>query len=145
MKTNTNFELMIKEFDILQDVIKFQEDIRMKSRNWCITIISAITITFISEKISFSNLNFLIMNSVLIVLFLWLELIYRVAEKRAIIRSSYVESALRGEKKYDGPLIGKSLSKSNSIKTQIKELNNIRIYFTYLILFLLTILIYLIK
>lgn len=130
-------ELAIKELEILQRVIERQEEIRLQIRKWYIAIITALTIAFLSNEITFCKCNYVLITFIITVSFLWLEVVHRVAEQRAMNRSGIVEKQLRLGNAYDGPKINDSLSKNNNPNEQWKALNNIRIYGIYVIYYLI--------
>lgn len=49
-------------------------------------------------------------------------------------RSGEIEESLRGERAYDGPIMGKSISVENGIPYQLRSLKNVRVYGPYLAL-----------
>ncbi len=128
----------MEELKLLQNVIGRQEDFRMKIKSWAVTLVSAVSIAFLSGKINISSKSYIIMSVGIIVSFCWTDVIYRVAQNRAMKRSGNVESYLRGEVEYSGPKIGSSLSIPNTLSEQFGAFNNVRTYSVYLILVILT-------
>jgi len=135
--------IAVEELKIVEEIINYQESIRFKFLGWLITIISAISVAFLSSKLNISQNSFLLLSTLIIMIFLWLDTIHRVAVDRAIERAGKIERYLRAEnKKYDGPKIGESISIKNGIKYQIIALANIRVYSPYLALFIAVLVIY---
>ena len=135
-------EIALKELEILQGVISKQEDIRLKIRGWYIAIVSALLLAFVSKELNINKFEFITTAILISILFLWLEVIHRVAESRAMVRAKEVETMLRDEIELDNPKIGLTLGKSNNFKEQLTALNNVRIYTTYIIFLFLTIALY---
>jgi hypothetical protein len=123
-----------EELKALQAIISSQEEARALIKNWLIGLITVISGAFVSGKVAFSRVGYLIISIGIIVLFLWIDTVHRVSQDRAIGRSQLVEQFLREKTVYDGPLIGRTLSAANTLSEQIKALNNIRLYFPYIIL-----------
>lgn len=141
MKAEEKTSIILKELELLQSIIARQENARLTIRNWFIGFITALVVSYLSNSISIPTSTFLSIGTVLILMFYWTELVYRVAEKRAIVRSNEIEMQLRDMESYDGPKIGLSLGRPNRLRDQILEIpNNVRIsgpYLTILILVLL--------
>ena len=134
--------ILLKEYEFLQNIIARQENTRLTIRNWFMGFITALSIAYLSNSVSIPKNGFLLVSVVLILLFYWTELVYRVAEKRAMIRSDEVEKYLREGTEYDGPKIGLSLGKSNRFSDQLKEIpTNIRISGPYVVISILILLI----
>lgn len=137
--------IIIKELEIMQGIIARQEEMRMQCRNWYITIVTALTVAFFSKEVSLGQRHYLLITLVLAASFLWLEVIHRVAEQRAMDRGLLIEQALRKEVVYNGPSIGESFKDASTKGEQLKALNNIRLYATYLLLSLLAIIVSFLK
>lgn len=130
-------EIALEELKILQGIAQNQEELRFKIRGWCLALVTAFSVAFLSEKVKFCGGQFILISSLIVVLFLWLDVLYRVAQDRAFARAKDVEKYLRGTGDYSGPLIRNSLSVPNSVKDQCESLNNIRVYGPYVLLFLI--------
>lgn len=135
----TNKQLALEELKLLLDIAQGQEELRFKIRGWCIALVTAFSVAFLSEKIKFSGCQFILISSLILVLFLWLDVLYRVAQDRAFKRSKVVEENLRGIGNYSGPLIGEYLSVPNSAKDQVVSLKNIRVYGPYVLLLVIVV------
>jgi len=138
-------QLAFDEIKILNDIIGIQEDVRQKIRNWTIILISGVSIAFLSKKIDLGPYHYLAVCYSILLLFLWADVIHRVAQSRAIRRSIDVEKALGDGGQYDGPKIATSLSVSSNLREQWRAFNNVRVYSIYLILGLLSTVIFLCK
>ena len=132
----SNLDLAIEELKILFSIISRHDDLSFKIKKWAITINSALIIGIASGKITeyIANNYLILFLPVLPLIFLWIDVIHRVAMDRAIKRQADVEECVRNNNNYDGPKIDMTLSKPNSFKDQMKALNNVRMYFIYLIL-----------
>ena len=126
--------IALEEFKLVQSIINNQEQIRVKVVGWCIATISAISVAYLSKKFQFSPGSYFAVSLTIIVIFLWLDTVHRVAVDRAIIRSGEIESFFRKEVDYDGPKIGKSISVKNGIPYQLRSLKNVRVYGPYVAL-----------
>ena len=129
--------LALEEFKMLQEIARDQEELRAKIRGWCVAIITALSVAALSKEIQISGATFLFVASVILCLFLWLDVLYRVAQDRAFRRAKKVEIILRGNLYYDGPRIRDSLSVPNSIEDQLQSLNNVRVFGPYFLLLII--------
>lgn len=128
-------ELAIDEMKILRDIAKHQEDQRLKIKGWLITLVTALSIAYLTKKLSISALQYVGLSLLLSVLFLWLDVVFKVAQNRALKRCADVENYLRvGAGNFDGPLISVTLSKANTCSEQLAALNNVRVYGVYVLL-----------
>jgi hypothetical protein len=131
-----------EELKILKEIIFLQEEARAKIKSWAVGLVSAITVTFVSERISLSWEEYLLICGGILALFLWMDVIHRVAEDRAIKRSSEIEVILRDRsKQYDGPKISISVSIPNKFSEQRKALLNVRVYSPYAVIMALIIIV----
>lgn len=129
----TKQQLALEELKMLQEIAQNQEELRFKIRGWCMALITALAVAFLSKELKLSGGHFALISSIILFLFLWLDVLYRVAQVRAFKRADAVESFLRGEEQtYEGPKIRSSLSIPNSLEEQKESLNNIRIYGPYI-------------
>ncbi len=135
-------KMALEELKIVETIINAQEQIRLKISGWGVATVSAISVAFLSKKLGLPPDSYLILSIIILAIFLWLDTVHRVAVDRAIQRSNYIESVLRGEVAYDGPRIGESISVSNGIPYQLKSLKNVRVYAPYLALSFAVIFIY---
>lgn len=127
-------QLALEELKLLQGIAEAQETLRFKIRGWCVALITALSVAVLSHKILFPVGQFLLIAMVIMLTFLWLDVLYRVAQDRALKRAKLVEESLRGLVKYDGPKVRESLSVPNSVADQMLSLNNVRVYGPYLLL-----------
>lgn len=130
-------QLALEELKLLQGIAQNQEELRFKIRGWCLALVTALSVAFLSERIKFSGGQYIFVSCLILVLFLWLDVLYRVAQDRAFARKKVVEEYLRGIGEYSGPLIRDSLSGPNSVEEQCVSLNNIRVYGPYVFLFVI--------
>ena len=133
-ENNDMNQLALEEFKLLQGIAEAQETLRFKIRSWCVALITALSVAVLSQKIQFSVCQFLLIATVIMLMFLWLDVLYRVAQDWALRRAKLVEESLRGLIKYDGPKVRESLSAPNSVADQVLSLNNVRVYGPYLLL-----------
>lgn len=127
-------QLALEELRLLQEIIKHQEELRAQLTNWAVGLIGAVTVAFLSTEISLSRFQFLFVGCTLVFASFWMNVIYRVAQNRAIVRGIRVEHYLREGNAYDGPRIGASLAVRNSVGEQLRAAANIRMYAPYSIL-----------
>lgn len=134
-------ELALEELKILQEIIARHDDISFKIKGWCLTLNIGILAALygVSGGNSIQLSKYLIYPSLLliIVFFIWLEAIYRVAMNRAIQRTAKIEKEICENDLKDYPKINAALGKPNKIKDQLKALNNVRIVAPYLIIFII--------
>lgn len=102
-------DLAVEELKLIQGIIGRQEEVRLRLRSWGITLIAAASVAQLSGELELSASRYLFVSLSVIGLFWFLEAVHRRAEERAILRSAQIESALRGEEQYRGPLIRRSL------------------------------------
>lgn len=127
-------EMALEELKVLADIISRHDEISLKIKGWCTTLVTGFLVAMFSGTIQAPlNVSGLLV-AVIIVIFLWIDVVFRVAEDRAINRQGEVEKALRGEVQYDGPKIKWSLSTPNTFRDQLRSLNNNRIYLPYVAL-----------
>ena len=137
--------IALEELKLVQSIIHNQEQMRVKVVGWCIAIISAISIAYLSKKLELPSNSYFGLSLAIVSIFLWLDTVHRVAVDRAIIRSGEIESFFRKEIEYDGPKIGKSISVKNGIPYQFRSLKNVRVYGPYLVLCFAVFCMYLMK
>ena len=126
--------IALEELKLVQSIIHTQEQMRFKVVGWCIATITGLSVAYLSEKLDLPHTSYFVLSILIILIFLWLDTVHRVAVDRAIMRSGEIEKALRGEAEYDGPKIGESLSLKNGILYQLRSLKNVRVYGPYLAL-----------
>lgn len=121
-------ELAITEIQMVQQVIQQQTDLRNRIVAWSVTLNTAIVVALSSQTIQLSKERYLIVAVVVTLVFFWLDTIHKVTENRAIDRSNAIESYLRGEGGYNGPQLGLSLSKPNTLAQQIRVAKLVRVW-----------------
>lgn len=124
------------EIKILQGIIADQEGNRLKLRNWGISLLSILTVAFLSEDaLRIHPLSYFVIAMAFVGLFYLLEIYHAVAEYRAMDRSRAVEDCLRQRRRaYHGPLIGISLIQRFK-KGELKKIARLRrIYLPYLVM-----------
>ena len=144
-KKSLKFDLAIKEIELLNVAIARQETIGLKIRGWFLTLISAVTITLLSkDSFGLSLIGYFAISVTIILFFFFIEISHRVVEFKAIDRSQHVERLIRENKvkKYDGPKISDSLVEKNP-KCWFEAIFHPRIFPSYLIIFILILLIFL--
>ena len=70
-------------------------------------------------------------------LFFWMDVVYKVAQDRAIARSAKIEDQIRNGAQYDGPRVGTSLAQRNSLTAQRHAAAKMRVWFPFLVLLIL--------
>lgn len=145
MSHSKDKERALDELRILQGIVARHDDISFKIKGWCVTLITGIMLALKSGNFAVSTKSSLILAFGISLLFLWVDVVYRVAEDRAIDRSDEIEKLMRDESEYDGPKIVMTLRKPNTLSDQYKSLKNVRIYLPYLILTMIVIIVSIIK
>ncbi len=113
-------ELATEEWKILQGKITEWGKQMFVIRGWLITILSGLTVALFTTKVA--PHTYYVVGLVLILILMMCELIEAAWQRKAILRAARIEESLRGEKPYDGPLIGESLSASASFADYFSEL-----------------------
>lgn len=138
--SNSKLTVALEEFRMIQTIIINHEALFDKIRGWCITLISAISVAYISDDISISAAPYIILSWFIIFFFAFTEAVHRVAHGRAMNRSEDVENQLSNNcLNYDGPKIRKSL-KTGVTLPDLKEFSNkLRFWVIWGTLFLIVI------
>jgi len=112
MKTEQRVdERAMEEWRQLQDIVSRLEGSEYHVRGWLLVLLGALVAALFSERTRLTGLLFGGVGAVIVALFCWMELVVRVPKRRAIRRADLVEASLRGEREYDGPLLGRSLTR----------------------------------
>ena len=107
--------MALEELKIFQKTISDHEDVFLKIRGWSITLVSAISVGYLSDRISISYFEYVFLSLMIVVFFSWSEAIHRVAQTRAKNRSGEIEQAIRGEIEYNGPSIRATFTQGNTL------------------------------
>ena len=102
--------MALEELKLLAKIIERKESVRLRQRNYAVTIVAALGVAYYSPHVQLSKSAFLILAALVTVIFWVMETIYHHVEDRAIERSNRVEGSIRRLFPYDGPLIGDSLA-----------------------------------
>ena len=132
----SDVSLAWEEVKLLQEIAKNQEDWRFKIRGWAMALVTALSVAAFSSDVRLSGSQYFMLSVVILLVTCWLDVIYRVAQNRALDRAGVVEKHLRGEGDYDGPKITESLSKPSTMAAQLTALTNVRVYGPYVFLFI---------
>jgi hypothetical protein len=97
METET---ITLEELKLVQFIIHNQEQMRIKVVGWCIATISAISVAYLSLKLNLPSKSYFSLSLIIILIFLWLDTVHRVAVDRAIFRSGEIERFFRKECEY---------------------------------------------
>ena len=128
---------------MIQEIIARQERTRVNIRNWLVTLQAGVAIAYLSDQIVISAAGYALIAVTVLLMFLLLEALYSVAERRAVERGNQVEEYLRSVSSYDGPHIGDSLvpgssrgglTASTKIRLVLQQTATPRILFGYLTL-----------
>jgi hypothetical protein len=103
-------QVALEELQILAGVIARKEAVRLRQRNWVITVVSGLTIAFFSNNSHIRASEYAAVALATIVVFWLMETVYQHVEDRAIERTRKLEEILRDGLPYDGPLISESLA-----------------------------------
>lgn len=127
--SNAKLTVALEEFRIIQTIIINHEALFDKIRGWCITLIGAISVAYISDDISISAAPYIILSWFIIFFFAFTEAVHRVAHGRAMKRSEDIESQLSNNcAKYDGPKIRESLKTGVTLPALKKFSNKLRFW-----------------
>src|SRR5690606_18624323 len=138
-----------EELKMLQSIIARHDDISFRVKGWCITLNVGVLAAIYGvggdsdfkvggdDEFKFSDLATFISLYLVLLFFLWIDAIYRVAMNRAIERASEVEQEIRNNTPKGYPKIGLTLGQKNLIKDQLKTLKNIRVIAPYVIIFVI--------
>ncbi len=100
-----------EEIKILQDIIHKQEDLRTKTKNWCIALFGGLSIAFANSNGKLDFLAYLLASIILVCIFWLLENLQRSIQMTTICHRNSVEESLLSElESYKGPKIGKTFS-----------------------------------
>lgn len=130
-------KLALEEIKILQAIVIKHDDIRSTIINWNVGLITALCVAFLSGKSGLDRIDFFLIGVAIILLFFWLDVVYKIAQNRAIRRSAEIEDQIRCGTTYDGPIIGKSLTQPNTASEQMNAARNVRVWFPFLALLVL--------
>jgi len=117
-------------------------------QGWLYTLVTALMVALLKDNPLLCKDQFAILAIGITVLFFISEVIQRVPLHRAIKRSRAIEKSLRTGKKYQGPLLSKSLAgpKLKSLKAWCCEvrqfLRRMRVWSPYAVLVVLILLVY---
>ena len=117
-----SFEVELEELRQIQAIVARHEDHAFKIRNVMYALLTALTVPLFSEKKLIPGKSFLVLASIVMVLFLIVELVHRGFVRLAIDRGRDVEEMIRGKKPYDGPLIAESLGQQRLMSMMLSEL-----------------------
>ena len=127
-----------EEWKLLQAIIGRLENNEYKIRSWLIALLTALGVGLFSGKIPLLNpAEFLTMSALLILLFLFIELIHRIPKRRAMNRVGYIEKCLRTGTGYCGPKIRKELSQRARFVPMFRELLILPVYGFYILVILM--------
>ena len=107
---DSNLTIARQELDILAKIIERKENVRLRQRNWLITIVAGLGLAYLSSDSRLSRAHFLLLVVFIVVIFWATETIYQNVEDRAIARFRDVERVLRDGHAYIGPKISESLA-----------------------------------
>jgi len=113
-------EIAFEEWKHVQAVIARKSESCLKIRGWIYTLISAIIIAHITNKITWSEIEVVLISIFITTFFLILEGIQALEHWRAIKRSNEIEQALKENNKYDGPILSQEMIKCSSLQ-EIRE------------------------
>lgn len=103
-------QIALDELQILAGVIERKEAVRLRQRNWVVTVVSGLSIAFFSDSRHIHPGEYVAVALATVMIFWLMETVYQHVEDRAIQRSRNLEELLREGRPYDGPLISASLS-----------------------------------
>jgi|SRR3954447_24142729 len=132
--------MAIEELKTLQSIISKHDDLRAQVLGWCVALITGLTVAYLSKPVEIDRWGFVALSVSIVLLFLWVSVSYKVAQDRAIERARTIESQIRAQATYDGPLVTDSLSRANRWPDQKKALNNVRVWGPFASLLLLVVL-----
>jgi hypothetical protein len=141
----------LEEWKLASDVIGRLEQGIYRRQGWLYALITALMVALLKDNPLLCKEQFVILGIGITGLFFVSEIIQRVPLHRAIQRSKAIEKSLRTDKKYQGPLLSKSLAgpKLKTLKACCRGgyeicqfLRRIRVWSPYFLLVMLILLVY---
>lgn len=107
--------IILKEWELLQNIINGQENIIFKIRSWQYTLLTGLTFMFYSKDVDLSHIMYIIIGCILVIVFYFIEIPQRAVHKLAIKRVREVENCIF-QSEYSGPKISESLKSAEDLK-----------------------------
>ena len=101
----------LEEWKLLASIIGRLEEVEYKIRSWLVALITALAVALYSKRLDLSVGSFALIGIILIIIFVWMDLIHRMPKRNAIKRDREIEEILREGRQYDGPKMSMTLAK----------------------------------
>jgi hypothetical protein len=117
-------EIALEELKMLQAIIARQDEFKMKTKSWAVTVLAAITTLYLTGRPPLKDLHFVVLSVLIVFAFLLVEGIYGATEALAENRVRKVEDVLRTSdpQSYDGPMIFDSLREKVTLRGVLKSI-----------------------
>ena len=140
---NKQDQIALEELRQLQLIIGRQDELKAKTKSLAISLFSALTAAFVSQKIlMLDQIEYFVITLILAVLFFLIETVYGATEINAEDRVKEIEKYFQTNGNYLGPKIYQSLTISvnfEQLKLAAKRLRTNLLYLTLLIISILVI------
>ncbi len=114
-------EIALEEYRQLQAIIGRHEDHAFKVRGVMYALLTALAVPVFSHDRILAGRQFALLAAIIILLFLFVELVHRGFVRLAIERTDALETILRTQAPYDGPLITQSLGQRRLFAMMLRE------------------------
>jgi hypothetical protein len=138
--SSPRYAIALEELKLLQAVIHKQDDARSHIVGWSVAVVVALTVAYLSDK-GLTGKTYCFLGTVVVLLFLWLDVVHKVAQDRAISRVKAIEKSIRTGTYYIGPCIAGTLTRPNTLYEQCLAARNVRVWAPYATLFLTVLLV----
>ena len=127
----SNSDLRLEEWKLCQAVISQLEGAIYRRQGWFFALITALVVALLKDNPLLTRSHFTVLSLGFVGVFYMAEIIQRVPHYRAICRSHAIETCLRGEGDYDGPILSKTLGEGQSWRDFFAFFYRIRIWAPY--------------
>ena len=123
--------IALEEWRQLEAKVTRHANLAFQTRGWMFGLLTALQIAAHTKTAVLTPREVFCASGLVVIMFLFMELIQRISQSEAIGRSSEVEEALRAERSYDGPRISLSMSMGGSPRMYFRQLTNQIVWIPY--------------